>query len=634
MAVRPASGPVAGELLRAALASLRDPVAVLEAVRNPAGELIDERILYANPAWRLAALGGADAPDPAGESLLRLVPAIADHVEIHRRVIDTGLPYDRELRVPGAGPGRWFHVEYSRLGDGLLLVAHDVTGEHDTRAQLEAREQDAIGAPESAQRFALAMEHTAVGMCIIAPDGRYLEVNDALCRMYGRDADTLRTMRWQDITYPDDLDVSQTLETEVLGGRRTSYRELKRYVRPDGTIVWVEHFVAPVRGEDGEVRHFVSQVMDVTDRIAAERALRVSEERYRTLVDEIDGVVFVRDEVTGEVFCSQQVERMLGYAAAEVVPPGAWRRLVVAEDAERVFAVWEENADADEYELEYRMRRKDGVVIRVEERWRSTRDAHGRITHWYGVTTDITRRQRLEEAAARTDRLEAVSRVAAAAALDFGTVLTAIQFYLGNLAETIAESDQRSSDVHGIGESVDRGVTLTRQLLAFGREVQDSEASPVDLDWLLADLEPILRGVAGSIPLAIHLEDRGLVRIGRATVEQILLVLVNNARDAMPDGGSITITVRRQEVGPDAGLPVATGPYFAIEVTDTGTGMTDEVMERAFEPLFTTKPNGSGTGLAQVYAMTRAAGGTVTLESPAGAGATVRLLLPDVGAEG
>lgn len=616
-------------LLAAAFQVIRDAILVLEAIRDETDDIIDERIVLTNPAWREYALGSADAPDPSGATFLETVPHLAPRFDLHRRVIETGLPYRHMVETMAPDGPHFFSVEYTRLGDGVLSVARDVTADQRASMRLKASEEEARAAAEHRSRFALAMEHAPTGMAIVAPDGHWVEVNDALCRMFGRDADTLRSMRWQDLTHPDDLRVGQGLTDDVLAGRRTSYREFKRYLRADGRVVWGDLSVAAIRNDDGTVRYFVSQVMDVTDRIEADRALRASEEQYRTLVSEIDGVAFVRDMVTGAVYCSPRVEQMLGYSAEEMARPGRWRDLVVDEDRERTIASWQAIDGDRDFDLEYRMRRSDGRIIWVEEHWRCALGANGRPSRWYGLTTDITRRKQLEASVVRTDRLEAVSRVAAAAAVDFGSVLTAIQFYLGNLAADVGDADPHAEDIAGISDAVDLGVTLTKQLLEFGRERHEDEAAPIDVQWLLADLGPYLRGVAGRIPVEVAVHDSGLIRIERGHVEQILLNLVNNARDAMPGGGVIRVVAER--VTADEALNAGPGPFLAIRVTDTGTGMSPEVRERAFEPHFTTKPDGSGAGLAQVHAMAVAAGGFATIESSPGHGTTVSVVLPDHG---
>jgi PAS domain S-box-containing protein len=610
--------------LRTALAALKDGILVLSPIRDTDGVIVDERIEYTNPAWRRHVLGSADATDPAGSRLLEAIPAFAERLDAHRHVIETGEERRDTVTAPGTARDHWFEADMRRAGDGLVVLVRDVTDERLAREARDRsdeagrlREDGLRSRAEAAERASLAMTHAAVGMAILDPDGAFLYVNEALCRITGRDAESLMGSRWQDITHPDDIERSQAVAGAIRDGRQDSERITKRYVRLDGTVIWCDLSVASVRDASGTVTCIVSQVLDVTDRIEAEAALRASEERYRTLVSEIDGVVFVHDTLGGMTFCSGQVVDLLGFPPETMVLPGVWRSLVVEEDVEH------------EFDMEYRMRRADGKVIWVEERWRAIRDAAGRLVRWSAVVTDVTGRRRLEETLARTDRLEAVSRVAASAAHDFGDVLTAIQYAHGNLADSVDGDDPRVEDVRAIGDAVRHGIQLTKQLLAFGRDRDEAEAAPLDVAWLLADLEQILRGVAGTADLGIRVAANGLTRITRSALEQAILNLVINARDAMPTGGSIRISVDRELVPPDSGLGIPAGPYLALAVEDTGCGMPDEVREKAFEPFFTTKPHGSGIGLPSVYGTMRSVGGTVRIASLAGEGTTIWLLMPE-----
>jgi two-component system, cell cycle sensor histidine kinase and response regulator CckA len=487
--------------------------------------------------------------------------------------------------------------------------------------------------PHPTERFRLAMTHAAVGMALVTPDGEYREVNDALCRMYGRTEAELCAMRWADVTHPDDLAESQALVAEILDGTRDAYRQVKRYVRPDGSVMWGDVIVACVRDDAGRMAYLIAQVVDITERIAAEEALRASEERYRTLVSEIDGVVFVNDLANRSIFCSGQVEQLLGYPPEQMVLPGAWRGLVHEDDRERVWRAWDNDGDLDEYRQEYRIHRADGKVIWIEERWHAKRDAEGRVTRWSSVINDVTSRRRLEETLTRTDRLEAVSRVAAAAAQDFGEVLTTIQYAQVNIADAVAPDQPCADDVRLIGDAVRRGIQLTKQLLAFGRDRDEADAAPLEVAWLLADLEQILRGVAGTSELRIDVRADALTRVSRSALEQAVLNLVINARDATPAGGTISVTLDRELVRPDSGLGIPPGAYLALAVSDTGCGMPEAVVRRVFEPFFTTKPHGSGIGLAAVFATMRSIGGTVQVQSTEGEGTTITLLMPEAGAD-
>ncbi len=366
-------------------------------------------------------------------------------------------------------------------------------------------------------------------------------------------------------------------------------------------------------------------------RAAADAALAASDERYRELIEELDVAVFVRDLPSGEVWASNQVESVVGYPVEQVATPGFWRTLVVEDDRERMIAVWDSDAELDGYEAEYRVRRADGRVIWIEERWRSVRAADGRILRWYGVAADVTERKRLEEAVARTQRLEAVARLASAAAHDFGNILQGISIIQEFLAASIPPGDPRHADVLQIRAAVDQGTALTRELLAFGREEPETKAGTLDVAGLVRGLEPMLARVAGpGIALVVEADGPAHATIARSALEQTVLNLVINARDAMAGGGSIVVSVRVADIAaaPAAGLDVPSGAYAVVSVADDGCGMSPEVVERAIEPFFTTKELGTGIGLSSVYGAARRSGGTMRIDSEAGRGTTVEVLLP------
>jgi PAS domain S-box-containing protein len=620
--------PEALTALDAAFAHLSDTVVVLSPIRDTDGRIVDERIEVTNPAWREIVLGRRDAPDPAGASLLERFPGLANRFALHAEVIETGVAYRAVMPTLFEGAERWFDTSYEPFGEGVIAISRDVTESHLAYAEAVERERLLRETTDSELRFQVAMDNAAVGMAVVSPDGRYIEVNATLCAMLGRDADSLRASTWQEVTHPDDLEGSRHKSRDVLAGRRNAYRELKRYIRPDGTLVWGELSTACVRNDDGSVRFFVSQIMDVTERIAADERLRASEERYRNLVDELDVIVTVRDLDTGEVFISRQVEDILGYPADGMAVPGAWLDKVVEDDRARVAAMRDGADGADAFELGYRMHRADGSIAWLEERWRSVKGGDGSPARWFAVTADVTARKRMEETVARTDRLEAVSRVSAAAAHDFGNVLIGIQYFAGCLTDSLGPGDPRATDVAAISDAVAEGIALTRQLLAFGRDRPQAEPAPLDVAWLLTDLAPILRGVAGNTPIDIDVPIGSLTRISRNALEQALLNLVINARDATPADGSIRVFAREEIVPADSGLGVEPGQYIGITVADTGSGMTPEVLAHAFEPFFTTKAHGTGTGLASTWGSVRAVGGTVRVSSAVGVGTTVCVLLP------
>ena len=366
--------------------------------------------------------------------------------------------------------------------------------------------------------------------------------------------------------------------------------------------------------------------------------LRDAEVRYRSLVSELDAIVFVRNLKTNEAVCSPQAQAILGYDPAALADPALWRRLVLDEDRERVVAAWD-SADEAQTELQYRMRHADGRIVWITERRRGVLDPDGALLYEYAVVADVTGRRQLEEAVTRTERLETVSRIAATAAHDFGNVLMAISLFQGFIEEGLGPDHQHAADVAAIGEAVERGRSVHAQLVSAGRDTPAGAAGPLDVLEVMDRLHGTLQAIAA--PAMLRLEaDAGnsgelpQAHIGRRALEHAVLNLVINARDAMTSrAGVITVTVAATSVAADPDQLLTAGRYVTVTVADTGPGMAREVLEHVFEPFYTTKEHGTGLGLPSVLRSMREAGGTVWIESAPGAGTTVTLLLPESEAE-
>jgi PAS domain S-box-containing protein len=274
------------------------------------------------------------------------------------------------------------------------------------------------------------------------------------------------------------------------------------------------------------------------------------------------------------------------------------------------------------------------VANRFFQVWYSPRRGrNGEIVGLLGVAADITERRQLEEQLRRAQRLESVGLLAGGIAHDFNNMLTAITGYAELLLDELPVQDPMREDVAQISAVAQRAGLLTYQLLAFSRQ-QVLRPMPLNLHEAATDVIRMLRRVIGEdIEIVVNGgHDLAMVNADPGQIGQVIMNLAVNARDAMPSGGRLTIETANVELGPDFATnePVVPGPYVMIAVSDTGTGMTADVLERVFEPFFTTKPIGKGTGmgLATVYGIVRQSGGHVVVESEAGKGSTFRIYIP------
>ncbi len=293
------------------------------------------------------------------------------------------------------------------------------------------------------------------------------------------------------------------------------------------------------------------------------------------------------------------------------------------------------HGDVAHQTLTYRFRHKQGHWVWLETRRRLLRDEHGRATQMLSVVRDISERVQLEEQLRQSQKMEAVGQLTGGVAHDFNNLLTVV---IGNneiLAEDLADKEHRELATMAL-EAAERGAYLTQQLLAFGRR-QSLRPERLRLEDVVDEMVPLLRRTIGAhIELVTERNGNTLRALAdRPLLESAILNLVLNARDAMADGGTLTIETGEDTAGPkDAGLPIGQ-PVVFVTVSDTGPGMSPEVLERVFEPFFTTKEvgKGSGLGLSIVYGFAQQSGGHVAIESEPGRGTRVTILLRAVSGE-
>ena len=469
----------------------------------------------------------------------------------------------------------------------------------------------------------------------------------------GRDLATLYT--------PEDR-AAGVPEAEMREARERGWAEEECWhLRRDGSRFWSNGEVRPVRDEEGAVVGYLKIVRDGTARRMAEEALReAARERERmvamlshsqTLVCDWDGRV--------EVW-TQGMERLFGYAPAEAMGTFA-RELLHSSFPEPWPAVVAALRRDGRWQGQVRHRHKDGSARFAQESWGLQPGLDGRVSSLMAAVEDQTAVKRAEEALreanatlearveARTaelmaaeatlrqsQKMEAIGQLTGGIAHDFNNVLQGITGNL-DLLRLRAEQNRPGSVVRHLAaahKSVERAAALTRRLLSFARQLP-LDPTLATLDALALGMEELIRRTVGpSVQIELRLGDGSwLVLCDEGQLENALLNLAINARDAMPDGGWLTISTGEVHLssadlaGEDGTAP---GAFATIAVTDTGAGMAPEVMTRAFEPFFTTKPLGQGTGLglSQIYGFVRQSGGVVRLESAPGRGTTVRIFLP------
>lgn len=374
---------------------------------------------------------------------------------------------------------------------------------------------------------------------------------------------------------------------------------------------------------------------DVTMRKRAERELQKSEENYRSLVEHSTYGIYRSSPDGGFLSVNQALVEMLGYESTEEMLDLDMSQDVYVDSARRP-ELLEQFKDADRIDgLEVEWKRKDGTPITVQLSGRPVRFESGAIGAWEMTALDVTGQRALETQLRQAQKMEAVGQLTGGIAHDFNNLLTVIlsntEFALGSVSSEQAELREDLEEVRG---AANRGAALVKKLLGFSRGGQ-LELEPVDIGQLAGDTLGLLRRLLPeSIEIQLDVDPNvGAVPADAGAVEQILMNLATNARDAMPDGGSIEILVKRAwlDAGYQATHPwTEPGEYVCLAVTDTGIGMDKETTERIFEPFFTTKPSGEGTGLgmAMVFGIVKQHGGYANVYSEPGQGTVVKIYFP------
>ena len=502
----------------------------------------------------------------------------------------------------------------------------------------------------SERRFRSIFEQAGTGMVTIRGDGSLLQANQAFCTMLGYTESELLRMNVVDVTHPADQDGVRTLFQEppdaapapAPAPAQGSGME-NRYLRRDGTTVWCQTTSVLQAARDRGSSYSVILVQDISERKRAERALEQSQRRYEALVHSIDGIVWEADPRAFRFsFVSKQCQRILGHAQERwLSQPRFWRNQIHPDDLERVLAaVSRVVADKRGLEVEYRMVAADGRTVWLRDNLSVVLES-GDVAKLRGLMVDITERKQAEEALRHSEeqlrqsqKMEAIGRLAGGIAHDFNNLLTAITGYGDFLVKRLGDAHPLRREATEICKAAQRAADLTGQMLAFSRQ-QVLQPKVIDLNAVVADMEAMLRRM---IPEDVELRTAlgpslGAVKADPGQLQQVILNLVVNARDAMPEGGEVLIATSETEVGPEAAVELAglePGPYVMLVVRDTGTGIDDEIKPRLFEPFFSTKEPGKGTGLglSTVYGIVKQSGGHIVVDSDLGQGATFTVYLP------
>jgi two-component system, cell cycle sensor histidine kinase and response regulator CckA len=438
-----------------------------------------------------------------------------------------------------------------------------------------------------------------------------------------------------------EADAAAALHQWLVSGESVTGAEVHRQ-KKDGSPVAVSLSATPLWDARRKVRGIIGFFTDITERKRAEEALRAAEEKYRSIFENAPEGIYQCTTEGRYISANPALARMFGFDSPQelIQTRNDITNQEYVTPQSRADFVKELDARGEVRSFEYQAYRRDGSLIWVSASARAVRDAHGQIAYFEGTVQDITERRELEQQLRQMQKIEAVGRLAGGVAHDFNNILMAISSYAELLYARIPKEDTLRRYVDEISKATDRAASLTQGLLAFSRK-QVISPRVLDLNTVIAEQTEMLKRL---IPENIELRFLpgsllGRLKMDPGQVQQIVMNLVINARDAMPNGGTILVeTGNVERDGTDCGLqgPAQAGDYVMLAVSDNGCGMNAETQAHIFEPFFTTKEQGKGTGLglAIVFGIVNQSAGHIFLHSEPGHGTTFNIYFPRAEAAG
>lgn len=502
--------------------------------------------------------------------------------------------------------------------------------------QISKERQQAIDAlQEREELYRAIFNNASVGIDVVDRYGKFLEVNDTLCRFIGYTLEEFRNLTILDITHPDDRDKSAEMHAALVRGETEGYRFEKQYVRKDDSVCWADTAVSAIRGTDRHYRATVGVISDITHRKKSDEA-RV---RLEAAIEQSDEAVVITDADGVIQHVNPATERITGFNRSEIV--GNTHRIFKSGEHDRTFyeQLWTTIKGGRVWSGRIINRKKDGTLCQGDATISPVRDASGNIINFVSVTRDVTEHLELSRQLFQAQKMEAIGTLAGGVAHDFNNIL---QVMLGYSELLLGEEDlsgKHRSDLHKIYDSAKRGADLVQRLLTFSRKTE-IRPQPLNLNRRIADLRKMLeRTIPKMIDIKLHLGDTlPTINADPTQIDQVLMNLAVNARDAMPEGGKLIIETAGINLDQDyvrVHVDAKPGPHVLLTVADNGSGIEKDTLDHIFEPFYTTKEVGEGTGLglAMVHGIVKQHGGHIKCYSEPGDGTTFKIYLPALVAE-
>ena len=540
--------------------------------------------------------------------------------------------HDRWFGKSLAMPSYHYYFEWILFGFlGLMLIS--LAWVFSLRRAVRERTRNLEGSRQETKtalkKYTELFERVPVGLFRTTPDGRILEGNSRFAQILGYPSkeEMLKSNMLEHYIDPSERERWKTAVERQ--GTILNYQHQIR--RCDGKLIWVEKNTYAHFDDNGNVLYYEGSTQDISDKIKAEAELRL----LATAISQAEESVVITD-IQGDIqYVNPAFERITGYRRDEVL--GKNPRFLKSGRHDEAFykGLWDTISRGKVWKGSFVNKRKDGTLYEEGATIRPVMNSDGEITHYVAVKRDVTTQRKLERQLRQAQKMEAIGTLAGGIAHDFNNILSAIMGYSELSLMEAEEGSAISKNIEQVLRAARRARELVKQILAFSRQTEE-ERKPLQIQPILKEALKMLRSsLPATIDIKQHIDpEAGLIMGDPTQVHQVLMNLCTNAGHAMREKGG-TLEVRLENVHVDDTFAkthrgVRPGPYVCLTVSDTGCGMSRDILERIFDPYFTTKEKGEGTGLglAVVSGIVRSYGGTITVYSTPGQGSTFHVYFP------